>query len=166
MALDAALQHKLYKLGISYGTELKKIYAQDDVLGSLNEFVINNPDLSQTAAKAFKYGAIAGALYGAYKGYKQANNKDKKKKSTKDSLLPENSFLLKGAYNVGKLVGEFKEPVTSFASEFLEEYPRTPEVLGLAGAGYGAYKLLKGGYNLMKNRGNNDKKNSKKKSSR
>ncbi len=35
LALDAALQRKLYKLGVSYGTELKKIYGQDDVYNAV-----------------------------------------------------------------------------------------------------------------------------------
>lgn len=78
-ALDNAFNKKIYKLGVSYGKQFSKICnnkaAQDDVLGALKEFVINNPDLAQAAARGFKYGAIAGALYGGYKAYQQEKNK-------------------------------------------------------------------------------------------
>lgn len=86
-------------------------------------------------------------------------NMNKTKKTAKDDSLPSYmpylakgvGYGMKGAYQAGKLVGEFEKPVTNLAKEFIQQYPNAPMGLALAAGGYGLYKLLKGGYGLYKN---------------
>ncbi len=168
-ALDKALNEKLFKLGVSYGKQLRKIAgakcAQDmaavvamDIFKhrrtaqdlDFNSFLASLSNKSQEAAMRLAKSAHS---FNNFKNDASAYATGLANKIGRQSTNMYNSAIANVSNHSPKV------------AEFMAKYPKTTGLAvaagiatALGGLGYGAYKLFNGG--------NNDKKNPKKKSSR
>jgi hypothetical protein len=169
-ALDRALNEKLFKLGVSYGKQLRKIAGAKCAQDMATAVAMDIFNLNGRTAQDLDFNSMLASL--GNKSPRAAEMLAKSANSFNNFKNDASAYATGLANKIGgqstNLYNSAIAGVSNYSpqvAQFMAKYPKTTGLAvaagiasALGGLGYGAYKLLNGG--------NNDKQNSKKKSAR